>query len=37
MKTVLFGATGMIGKRIEAELKSRGHEVSAPRRDVLLQ
>lgn len=35
MRTVLFGATGMIGRRIEAELKSRGHEVSAPRRDVL--
>lgn len=35
MKTVLFGATGMIGRRIEAELKRRGHEVDAPRRDVL--
>lgn len=35
MKTVLFGATGMIGKRIAAELKARGHEVATPRRDVL--
>lgn len=32
MKTVLYGATGMIGRRIEAELKGRGHEVAAPRR-----
>lgn len=35
MKTVLFGATGMIGQRIAAELKARGHEVAAPRRDIL--
>lgn len=35
MKTVLYGATGMIGSRIAAELKRRGHEVSMPRRDVL--
>ena len=35
MKTVLFGATGSIGRRIAAELKARGHEVSTPRRDVL--
>lgn len=35
MKTVLYGATGMIGSRIAAELKRRGHDVSTPRRDVL--
>lgn len=35
MKTVLYGATGTIGKRIADELKRRGHEVVTPRRDVL--
>lgn len=35
MKIVLFGATGNIGRCIAAELKARGHEVSAPSRDVL--
>lgn len=35
MKTVLFGATGSIGRRIAAELKARGHETATPKRDVL--
>lgn len=35
MKTVLYGATGTIGKRIAAELTARGHEVKTPKRDVL--
>lgn len=35
MKLVLFGATGMIGSRIAAELKRRGHEVETPKRDAL--
>lgn len=35
MKTVLYGATGTIGKRIAAELAARGHEVKTPKRDVL--
>ena len=35
MKTVLYGATGMIGQRIVAELKARGHAVATPKRDVL--
>ena len=35
MKTVLFGATGTIGRRIAAELKARGHSVAEPKRDVL--
>ncbi|WP_336206161.1 NAD(P)-dependent oxidoreductase [Nonomuraea sp. LPB2021202275-12-8] len=28
MKILLFGATGMVGQRIAAELQSRGHEVT---------
>lgn len=35
MKTTLFGSTGTIGSRILAELKTRGHEVKTPKRDVL--
>lgn len=35
MKTVLYGATGTIGRRIAAELKARGHDVRTPQRDVL--
>lgn len=35
MKTVLYGSTGTIGRRIAAELKARGHEVQTPKRDVL--
>lgn len=34
MKTVLYGATGTIGRRIAAELRARGHEVKTPKRDV---
>jgi len=33
MKIVLFGATGMIGKRIAAEALQRGHDVTAVVRD----
>jgi putative NADH-flavin reductase len=34
MNVVLFGATGMIGSRILAELVSRGHHVTAAARDT---
>ena len=34
MKVVLFGASGMIGSRVLAELVSRGHKVTAVARDV---
>jgi uncharacterized protein len=32
MKIVVFGATGMIGTRIAAELEQRGHAVTAATR-----
>ncbi|RZS40800.1 hypothetical protein EV193_103114 [Herbihabitans rhizosphaerae] len=34
MKLVLFGATGMVGSRVLAEARARGHEVVAVARDV---
>lgn len=35
MKTVLYGTTGTIGRRIAEELRKRGHEVASPKRDAL--